>query len=209
VPDFALERLHFARGRRRIAGVDEAGRGALCGPVVAAAVVFPESFLEGVFPDWLRKTDDSKRLSPGLRAELARRIATESRAAAVGLATEAEVDRLNVFRAAHLAMRRAVEILPEIPGIVLVDGPALRDFPFPQEAVPQGDRKSFSIAAASIVAKVVRDGIMAAGGEIYRGYGLERNKGYGTREHYLALEALGPSPFHRRTFRLQYRRKLF
>lgn len=209
MPDFALERLHFADGRRRIAGVDEAGRGALCGPVVAAAVILPAAFLEGRIPAWFRRTDDSKRLTPRRREDLARSIWAESRAAAVGLATHEEVDRLNVFWAAHLAMRRAVELLPESPEVVLVDGPALRDCPFPQEAVPQGDRKSFSIAAASIIAKVVRDGIMAIGAEIYRGYGLDRNKGYGTREHYEALEALGPSPFHRRTFRLQYLRKLF
>jgi ribonuclease HII len=209
VPDFALERIYFARGRRIVAGVDEAGRGALCGPVVAAAVVLPEAFYRGRTPAWVRKTDDSKRLSPSRRAELARSIGAEARAVAVGLATHAEVDRLNVFRAAHLAMRRAVELLPETPEIVLVDGPALRDFQFPQEAVLRGDQRSYSIAAASIVAKVVRDGIMACGAEMFRGYGLDRNKGYGTAEHYEALDVLGPSPFHRRSFRLQYLRKLF
>jgi len=208
VPDFALERLHLARGRRVVAGVDEAGRGALCGPVVAAAVVLPAAFYRGRTPAWLRKTDDSKRLSPSRRAELARAIGADARALAVGLATHLEVDRLNVFRAAHLAMRRAVELLPDPPEIVLVDGPALRDFPYRQQAVLKGDQRSYSIASASIVAKVVRDGIMTCGAEMFRGYGLDRNKGYGTAKHYEALDLLGPSPFHRRSFRLQYPRKL-
>jgi ribonuclease HII len=209
VPDFELEGRHYRAGRRFIAGVDEAGRGALCGPVVAAAVILPAAFLRGRGPDWLGRTDDSKRLSPPLRAELARLISAEAVALGIGLATHLEIDRLNIFRASQLAMRRAVELLPVRPDVVLVDGLALKDFSFPQEAVRQGDRRSYSIAAASIVAKVVRDGIMTFGGGMFEGYGLERNKGYGTREHYRALAARGPSPFHRRSFKLQYQPKLF
>jgi ribonuclease HII len=209
VPDFDVERRHFESGRRRIAGVDEAGRGALCGPVVAAAVILPSKFLRGRLPSWLRKADDSKLLTPRRRAELVPLIAAEAESVGLGLATHREIDRLNIFRASHLAMRRAVETLSVIPDIVLVDGPALRDFPFPQDPIPQGDRRCYSIAAASIVAKVVRDGIMSFSEVLFPGYGFERNKGYGTRAHYEALEARGPSSFHRRSFKLQYQRKLF
>jgi ribonuclease HII len=209
VADFAIERRQLALGRRIIAGVDEAGRGALCGPVVAVAVIFPLAYLKGRGPLWVRTADDSKRLTPHRRAALAPRIVAEAEAVGLGLATQGEIDRLNIFRASHLAMRRAVETLTVVPEIVLVDGPALRDFPYPQIAIPQGDRTSTSIAAASIVAKVVRDEILIFSEELFPGYGFRRHKGYGTRAHYEALEARGPTPFHRRSFKLQYEKSLF
>lgn len=206
--DFSIERSWLEGGLRCVAGVDEVGRGALCGPVVAAAVVFPRSLILGEPPDWVRRTNDSKLLSPRLRAELVRRIAAETRVG-IGWSVSGEVDRLNVFRASQAAMRRAVAALAPPPDLVLVDGVFLRDFPLPQRSLPGGDRISTSIAAASIAAKVLRDELLVFCAGLYEGYGLERHKGYGTRGHYQALEALGPTPFHRRSFTLQSERTLF
>jgi ribonuclease HII len=208
VADFALERSCAGDGRRVVAGVDEVGRGALCGPVVAAAVVFPSALILAEPPDWLARTDDSKRLTPKARAFLVRRIVAEA-SVGIGISPSGEVDRLNVFHASHAAMRRAVAALPVRPDLVLVDGVALRDADFLQRAVPQGDRISTSIAAASIVAKVLRDALLVFCGRLYAGYGLARHKGYGTAEHYRALDAIGPTPFHRRSFTLQSERTLF
>lgn len=208
MPDFEIERRHLEAGRKLIAGVDEAGRGALCGPVVAAAVVFPASWIVGPRPEWIDRIDDSKRLTPRQRELLARVIRKEA-AVGLGLATQTEIDDMNILRASQEAMRRAVAALSFSPDLVLLDGLAVREFPRPQEAVVHGDRRSFSIAAASIVAKVCRDRILTRAGRRYPGYGMERHKGYGTRAHYEALAALGPTPFHRRSFKLQYQPKLF
>ncbi len=206
--DFSIERSCIEGGLQCVAGVDEVGRGALCGPVVAAAVVFPRSLILGEPPDWVRQTNDSKLLSPRRRAELVCRIAAETRVG-IGWSVSGEVDRLNVFRASQAAMRRAVAALALSPDLVLVDGVFLRDFPFPQRPLPGGDRISTSIAAASIAAKVLRDELLVFCAGLYEGYGLERHKGYGTRGHYQALEVLGPTPFHRRSFALQLERTLF
>lgn len=206
--DFSLERAGAGDGCRLIAGVDEVGRGALCGPVLAAAVVFPPATVLGPAPEWLLRTNDSKLLTPRSRSDLARRIAA-SAAVGIGFSPAAEVDRLNVFHASHAAMRRAVAALPVRPDLVLVDGVALRGAEFPQRAVPRGDRISTSIAAASIVAKVLRDALLVFCGRLYDGYDLGRHKGYGTAAHYRALDLLGPTPFHRRSFSLQSERTLF
>lgn len=206
--DFSLERAGAGSGRRTIAGVDEVGRGSLCGPVVAAAVVFPPELVQGAPPDWLLRTNDSKLLTPRARAVLARRIAAAA-AVGIGFSPAGEVDRLNVFHASQAAMRRAVAALPERPDLVLVDGLALRAAEFPQLAVPRGDRTSTSIAAASIVAKVLRDGLLVFTGRLLPGYGLGGHKGYATPAHYRALDLLGPTPFHRRSFSLQSERTLF
>jgi ribonuclease HII len=208
VADFALERSCVRDGCRIVAGVDEVGRGALCGPVVAAAVVFPLELILSEPPDWLVRTDDSKRLTPRLRSDLGRRIAAAA-AVGIGLSPSGEVDRLNVFHASHAAMRRAVAALPVRPDLVLVDGVPLRQAGFRQRAVPHGDRISTSIAAASIIAKVLRDAMLVFSGRLFAGYGLAGHKGYGTAGHYRALDTLGPTPFHRRSFSLQSERALF
>jgi len=192
-----------------VAGVDEVGRGALCGPVVAAAVVFPAALFAADPPDWLLRTNDSKLLSPARRESLAPRLIEAAEAVGIGWSPSGEVDRLNVFQASQTAMRRALAALSPPPGFVLVDGLPLRGCPFPHQALVGGDRLSWSIAAASIVAKVLRDSLLRFCDRVYSGYGLAHNKGYGTAEHCRALNALGPSPFHRRSFRLQSQRTLF
>jgi ribonuclease HII len=208
LPDFKRERRHLGAGRNFIAGVDEAGRGALCGPVVAAAVVFPSSWFDGPRPEWISRIDDSKRLTPRCRELLARKIRSAA-AVGLGLADSAEIDTLNILRATREAMLRAVAALPAPPDLVLVDGLPVPNFSRPQEAVVGGDRASLSIAAASIVAKVFRDRLMVRFGRRFPGYGLDRHKGYGTRAHYEALAEFGPTPFHRKSFNLQYQPKLF
>jgi ribonuclease HII len=182
-----------AAGFGCVAGVDEVGRGALCGPVVAGAVVLEVGFAtDGI--------DDSKRLTRRQRERLAERIRSGARACAIGLAEPWEIDRHNILRATHLAMRRALSALPCAPDHVLVDGFTIREVSVAQRAVVKGDALSYSIAAASIVAKVLRDGIMQDWDQRYPGYGLGRNKGYGSREHLEALQQLGPSEIHRRSF---------
>ncbi len=197
-----LERDLFRGGARLVAGVDEVGRGSLFGPVVAAAVILPSEWLVRRPPAWVREVDDSKRLSPGKRAELAVSLLREAWGVGVGLASAAEIDALNIYRASHLAMRRAVESLPAIPDILLVDGFEIKDVKYRQMGIPQGDRKSRSIAAASIVAKVFRDGLMGMFDALYEGYGLDRNKGYGTEEHIRMLKDKGPTGLHRTSFKL-------
>ncbi len=196
MPDLAFERAHWAAGRLRVAGVDEAGRGCLAGPVVAAAVVLPpHARLDGL--------DDSKRLSAAQREDFFARVHAEALAVGVGRCEAEEVDRLNVLWAAMEAMRRAVADLALPPDVALVDGdrtpPALA---CRAEAVVRGDARSLSIAAASVVAKVTRDRLMVALDADFPAYGLAGHKGYPTEAHYAALAAHGPSPLHRRSFRL-------
>ena len=207
--DFSIERSHLERGYRSVAGVDEVGRGALCGPVVAAAVVFPAALIAAEPPGWLLRTNDSKLLTPRRREELIHFILAAADSVGIGWSISGEVDHLNVFQASQAAMRRALSLLAPAPEIVLVDGVSLRACPFPQQALPQGDRRSSSIAAASILAKVLRDALLRFSDRIYEGYGLARHKGYGTAGHYRALDTLGPCPFHRRSFLLQWPRTLF
>ena len=207
--DFEIERSFFDQGYRLIAGVDEVGRGALFGPVVAAAVILPPEWFAGRRPDWLRRTKDSKLLTPATRKELAKYIRAQAKAVGVGFATNLEIDRKNIYWASLEAMRRAVERLPRRPDAVLVDGFEIKDLPYVQKGITGGDKKSFSIAAASIVAKVLRDRMMARYDRIYAGFALARNKGYGTEEHYRALEERGPTPFHRKSFKLRREPELF
>ncbi len=183
----------MARGLTRIAGVDEVGRGPLCGPVTAAAVVLDISRL----PPGL---DDSKKLTAARRAALAE--ALEGCAEiSIAHASVEEIDRLNILAASHLAMCRAIEGLATLPDLALVDGNRLpRDLPCPGEAIVKGDGRSVSIAAASIVAKISRDAIMETLAQQHPGYGWERNAGYGTKEHKAALLNLGVTPHHRRSF---------
>lgn len=197
MPDFSIERRHWAAGRAVVAGLDEAGRGCLAGPVVAAAVVLPvDARLDGL--------DDSKKLTPARREALLERIRTEALAIGVGRCTPEEIDRLNILHAALEAMRRAADDLALTPDVLLVDGDRpLGTAPCAQETVVGGDARSLSIAAASVVAKVTRDRWMIALDREYPLYGWAQHKGYPTPAHYAALAEHGPSPHHRRSFRLR------
>lgn len=187
------EREWWGAGVRLVAGVDEVGVGPLAGPVIAAAVVLPQNVRE-------RGVDDSKRLTASQREDLAGRIGTVALAVGIGIAEVEEVDRLNVYHAALVAMRRAVESLPLVPERLLVDARTIPGIDMPQTPMVKGDQRSYSIAAASIVAKVRRDSLMRELDAVYPGYGFGRNMGYGTAEHLAAIERLGPCPVHRRSF---------
>jgi ribonuclease HII len=177
-----------------IAGVDEVGRGPLAGPVIAGAVILnPERPIMGV--------KDSKQLTAPVRERLAAKIQERAIAWALGRAEVEEIDELNIFQASLLAMQRAITALSIVPSLVLVDGKHCPPAPCPIHAVVKGDQKIVAIAAASIVAKVARDAEMVELDKRYSGYGFEAHKGYPTRMHLAALEKLGPSPIHRRSFR--------
>lgn len=200
-PTFADEAALWADGARLVVGCDEAGRGCLAGPVVAAAVVFAP----GAAPP--PGLDDSKRLTPEARAALVPEIRARALAVGVGRCSPAEIDRLNILWASMEAMRRAVEALAgdlgAAPDAVLVDGNrTIPGAPWPQQALVGGDGRSASIAAASVVAKTTRDADMEALDAAFPAYGWARHKGYPTAAHYAALATHGPSPHHRRTFRL-------
>lgn len=197
-----LEKELARGGARRIAGIDEVGRGSLFGPVVAAAVILPAEWLLRRPPAWVGDVDDSKLVAPARRAELAAALLGEAAAVGVGLASATEIDALNIHRASQLAMVRAVESLPDPPDVLLVDGFPIKEVKYRQMGIPRGDRTSRSIAAASIVAKVFRDGLMTTFDALYEGYGLARNKGYGTEEHLRALREKGPTGLHRTSFKL-------
>jgi len=204
MPDFQLERLALSEGYQAVAGLDEAGRGSLFGPVVSAAVLFPSAQINMEVEGWMLRIDDSKKLSPLRRQRLCRQILMNAEGVGWGLASHSEIDRYNIHRAAEKSMQRALERLPVEPDFVLVDGFKLNDVQYAQRRVPQGDQKSISIAAASIVAKVLRDEIITHLDHIFEGYSLAKHKGYGTREHYQALARLGPSVLHRKTFNLKH-----
>ncbi|MBF0614817.1 MAG: ribonuclease HII [Magnetococcales bacterium] len=204
-PGLTLEQACAASGFTTICGVDEAGRGPLCGPVVAAAVVFPT---HGQLSRELDGIDDSKRLTPAERTRLADRIRHHALATGLGLAKAQEIDQLNIRRATLLAMTRAISALqhtsdasPLAPDYLLIDG---RDQPedlhCPAKTVIRGDQISLSIAAASILAKTHRDTLMAQLAIRYPGYGWERNAGYPTAEHLRSLQTLGITPEHRRSY---------
>ncbi len=191
-PDWSLEIEAERAGFRRIAGIDEAGRGCLFGPVFAAAVILDRSArIEGL--------DDSKRLSPNLRQELDARIRDTALAYRVEAVDAAAIDLLNILQASRLAMRRAVEGLKPAPGYLLVDAVAVESG-IAQRAVVKGDRRSRSIAAASILAKVARDRCMRAWDAFYPQYGLASHKGYPAPAHLAALRAHGCTPQHRQSF---------
>ena len=192
--DFTRERALRARGFLFVAGVDEAGRGPLAGPVVAAAVILPDDCaIEGL--------NDSKKLTAKKREHFHAMLTVRADIHwGIGQADVAEIDRLNILRATHLAMARAVAALPRKPDHALVDGLPVRGLPVPHTALVAGDTLSLSIAAASIIAKVTRDRLMIALDAQYPQYGFARHKGYGVREHLEALRSHGPSPVHRRSF---------
>lgn len=187
-----MEREIWATGITRIAGVDEAGMSPLAGPVVAGAVILPVDFrIPGV--------DDSKKLDAETRERLAREIKKHAVAWGTGFAEPEEIDRINIYHAGLLAMRRAVEALSPAAETLLVDARRV-DLPIPQRRVVHGDARCFSIAAASIIAKTTRDRLMCEFDARYPGYGFAKHKGYGVPQHYRALERLGVLPIHRRSF---------
>lgn len=202
MPDFSLERQLGADRGLSIIGIDEAGRGPWAGPVVAAAVWLGP----GTPPAILTRFDDSKKIQPAARAEIFTRMAGEAAVLyGLGEASVAEIDDLNILQASLTAMRRAAlelaQVMQSPPDAALVDGNRLPRLDCPATAVVKGDGKSLSIAAASIVAKVTRDRGMACLAAEHPGYGWERNQGYGTAEHQAALDRLGVTPHHRRSFR--------
>ena len=193
-PDMSEEAAALAEGRRCVCGIDEAGRGPLAGPVVAAAVVLPPGYeLPGL--------TDSKQLSAARREKLYTLLMQDATVhKSIATATVEEIDRLNILRATHLAMRRAAEGLQPPPDFCLIDGLPVPGFPLRSRSLVKGDARSLSIAAASVLAKVTRDHIMHELHEQHPQYGWRRNAGYGTREHLNALREHGITPHHRRSF---------
>ncbi|HYH27654.1 MAG TPA: ribonuclease HII [Actinomycetota bacterium] len=188
------ERMLRSRGFGVLAGVDEAGRGALAGPLVAAAVILPEDFdTEGL--------EDSKVLTPLQRARLFERISAEARAVSICRALPTRIDRNGLHRTNVALLRRALKGLGETPDYVLADGFPIKGLGLPTLGLRKGDAITASVAAASIVAKVTRDRIMDRYHRRFPDYGFDTNRGYGTRRHWAALDSLGPSPIHRRSFK--------
>ena len=191
--NFDLENALRNEGYSIICGIDEAGRGPLCGPVFAAACILP--------PDWCpEELNDSKKLTPKKRDKLFDEIREHAAAYAIASASVEEIDELNILEADLLAMRRAIDALPIKADFALIDGNVARDFQIPARAVIGGDAKSPSIAAASILAKVARDRDCIELDRLYPQYGIAKHKGYGTRQHMDALRTHGPSPIHRKQF---------
>jgi len=196
------ERHYWDSGIKRIAGVDEAGRGPLAGPVVAASVVFEQDFLKSEENGSLRGLTDSKLLTEKKRESFFTLLTGCDRVfIGVGMSGVDEIDSINILKATHLAMARSLSSLPFLPDLALVDGLPVRGLPCPSVAIVRGDSASLSIAAASIIAKVTRDRLMREYDLRYPGYGFAQHKGYGSKNHMMALFELGPSPLHRITFR--------
>jgi len=196
------ERQYWEKGYERLAGVDEAGRGPLAGPVLAAAVVFDRSYAESEEKGTLAGLTDSKKLSATRREFFFELLNTSSYVEiGVGIADIAEIDDLNILRATHVAMARAIHELPALPDYALVDGLSVEGLPCTSTAIVGGDSRSLSIAAGSVVAKVLRDRRMRELDVQYPQYGFARHKGYGSKAHVRALFEHGPCPVHRRTFR--------
>ena len=190
-----FEQEALSRGYKRIAGVDEAGCGSLCGPVLAAAVILDLKHL-------ISDIDDSKKLNPKKRESLYKKIKEKAIGWSIGIASAGEIDRINIRQASLRAMQRAVRKLKPQPDFLLVDGFTIPWLNIPQKGIVKGDCQSFSIAAASILAKVSRDKIMMDYHFLHPQYNLRRNKGYPTLEHREALKKNGASPLHRQSYRL-------
>ena len=195
-PNLDEESALISQGYRFIAGVDEAGRGALAGPVVAAAVILPPN---GIFPR-LQSVKDSKLVSPEKREDLYMLIVEESLATGVGIISNDIIDSLNILNATKIAMRDAVNQLSSTPDYILIDGSTLTRIPCRQKCIVKGDRHCLSISCASIIAKVVRDHIMNEYDNLYPEYGFARHKGYGTEYHLSCLRKYGPLKIHRYSF---------
>lgn len=198
---FRHELALVEQGITRIAGVDEAGRGPLAGPVFAAAVIFPIEWILGAFPKRLHPINDSKQLTPEVRERLF--VELVSRPEVCYAITQVDgrmIDQINILRASHRAMNLALAQLRPPPEHVIVDGLRVKSMQFPQTPIVSGDALSFSIAAASILAKVSRDRLMVQLDQAYPGYGFAQHKGYATPEHFAAIKALGACPIHRQSF---------
>jgi ribonuclease HII len=197
MPSFAEEEVFMAQGYQRIAGIDEVGRGAIAGPVVAAAVVLPRQ----IEAPWFSEVRDSKLLTPARRELLFHRIHEVAISIGIGLIPHDLIDKQGIVRATRLAMKLAVEQLSPPAESLLIDYMRLPEVRLPQKGITNGDNLCFSIACASIVAKVARDRLMVEFDEVYPGYGLAQHKGYGTKKHIECLYRLGPCPIHRQSFR--------
>jgi len=195
-PSFAEEKMLEAQGYQLIAGVDEVGRGALAGPVVAAAVILPSK----VDAHWLGEVKESKQLIPAKRELLSQRIQEIAVSIGIGMSTQEIIDAQGIIKATRLAMKQAIDQLSPPPQCLLIDYMRLPETSLPQKGITNGDSLCLSIACASIVAKVTRDHLMMELDRIYPGYGLAQHKGYGTKEHLACLRRLGPSPIHRQSF---------
>lgn len=191
--DTVFERELWARGKTP-AGLDEAGRGPLAGPVVAAAVILPVDFINNGI-------NDSKKLTPRKRELICEEIKRSALAVGIGVVEPMDIDRLNILKASLLAMEKAVYKLTRKPDYLLIDGNQRTSLLIPQETLVKGDSRCCSIAAASIVAKVTRDSIMDEYHEMYPEYNFIKHKGYPTREHLEIIKKIGPCPIHRKTFR--------
>lgn len=187
-----IERHLWQAGNQYVAGIDEVGRGPLAGPVIAAAVILPHDFN-------LVAVNDSKQLSAAVREQLYGQILEQAVAVAVGTASNEMIDQINIYEATRVAMREAVEHLAVAPTHLIVDAMQV-PVDLPQERLIKGDAKSASVAAASVVAKVVRDRLMQFYDEVYPGYGFGQNAGYGTKDHLVGLDRQGVTPIHRRSF---------
>lgn len=196
MPSFTEERRLAAQGYRYIAGIDEAGRGALAGPVVAAAVILPHQ-PKGHWTDQVR---DSKLLTPNKRDYLFHYIQESAISLAVGVISHEIIDAQNIVKATRLAMKQAIDRLSPPADMLLIDYLRLPEIPLPQKGIVNGDCLCFSIACASIVAKVTRDRLMIEMDSVYPGYGLAQHKGYWTEEHLICLIRLGPASIHRTSF---------
>jgi len=195
------ERELWQQGLNFVAGVDEAGCGPLAGPVTAAAVVFPRSWLESGLPSKFRGLNDSKQLDHEQREKFFELITTHPEVRHAIATVDVEmIDRINIRQAAWRAMNQALDQLQPRPEHVLVDGLRIKWLTYPQTALVEGDARSYSIAAASVLAKVTRDRLMLEYDRQFPGYGFGEHKGYATPQHYAALKALGPCPIHRRSF---------
>jgi ribonuclease HII len=195
-PSFAEEEALLSRGIRLIAGVDEVGRGSIAGPIVAAAVILPENLRAS----WLAEVRDSNQLSAAKREILANHIKKTAISVGIGVVNHRFIDALGIARANKLAMELAINKLSPAPQYLLIDYLHLPAIPLPQKGITDGDCKCFSIACASIVAKVFRDEMMVKLDRLFPGYRLAENKGYCTEAHVTGLSRLGPSSIHRRTF---------
>ena len=193
MPDYSIEQELHAQGFTCVCGVDEAGRGPLCGPVFAAACILPDGlYIEGL--------NDSKKLTEKKREKLFDIIKKEAVAYSIASADVEEINEMNILEADLLAMRRAIDGLGVKADFAIIDGNIARDFPIPARAVVKGDSKSMSIAAASVLAKVARDRLCLELDREFPQYGIAKHKGYGTKEHKEALRKYGPSPIHRKKF---------
>ena len=196
LPNLDHENELKSQGYELIAGIDEVGRGALAGPVVAGAVILPHP----VDLSWFGLVRDSKELNYRKRESLFDLISKEAVAVGIGIIPPKVIDSINILKATRLAMMQAVEKLPRQPNFLLIDRLSLSQCPIPQRGITRGDKSCLSIACASIIAKVTRDRIMEELDIMYPGYGFARHKGYGTRKHISCLQKLGPSPIHRLYF---------